>query len=103
MLVQNKKDPYVRVFKLSTGEEIITKVVNETDTAYEVEKPLQLSMGERGLQFAPISIMLDFEKPMMIEKINIVFSGPASNQMENGYESSTSGIALPKKASIITA
>jgi len=101
MLVQ-RKNPYIRVFKLVTGEEIITKVVGETDTEYEVEKPLQLSMGERGLQFAPISIMLDFEKSMAIEKANIVFQGPAGDKMENGYESSISGIALPTKGSIIT-
>ncbi len=101
MLVDKKKDPYIRVFKLATGEEIITKVVNETDTAYEVDKPLQLSMGERGLQFAPISVMLDFEKSMNIEKINIVFQGPAGDKMANGYESSTTGIVMPQKGSII--
>lgn len=101
MLIQ-KKDPYICVFKLATGEEIITRVIGENDKHYEVEKPLQLSMGERGLQFAPISVMLDFEKPMRIEKMNIVFQGPAGDKMANGYESSISGIALPQKGSIIT-
>jgi hypothetical protein len=103
MLIDKKKDPYIRVFKLTTSEEIIAKVVNETDTEYAVEKPLQLSMGERGLQFAPISIMLDFEKTMMIKKSSIVFQGPATDKMENGYESTTTGIVLPPKGSIITA
>jgi hypothetical protein len=102
MLVDKKKDPYIRVFKLATGEEIITKVVNETDTKYEVEKPLQLSMGDKGLQFAPISILLDFEKVMIIEKLNIIYQGAASDKMENSYESATTGIALPQKGSIIT-
>lgn len=102
MLVDKKKEPYVRVFRLATGEEIITKVVNETDTTYEVEKPLQLSMGDRGLQFSPISMMLDFEKTMMIAKSSVVFQGVASDKMAGGYESTTTGIVLPQKGSIIT-
>lgn len=102
LLQQPKKTPYVHVFKISTGEEIITRVVSEDDKEYMIEKPLQLAMGQQGFQFVPFMVMTDAGKPQSLKKDKIVSDASPSPKTESQYESITTGIALPQKSSIIT-
>lgn len=102
MLVQKHTTPYIRVFKLVTGEEIITKVAGEDEKTYIIEKPLQMGMTQRGFQFAPAVLMMDPDKPIELLKEKIVIQGPALKELESQYESATTGIALPQKSGIIT-
>lgn len=95
-------EPYIRIFKLSTGEEIIARVVSEETTEYLIEKPLQMAMGQRGLQFAPFMMMVDPDKKIGLKKDKIVADAPPVKEIEGQYESITTGIALPQKSSIIT-
>lgn len=94
--------PYIRVFKLSTGEEVITRVTGEDDKEFVVDKPLQMAMGQRGLQFAPFMMMADPDKKLGLRKDKIVADGDPAKEIESQYESITTGIALPQKGSIIT-
>lgn len=103
MLLQRQTTPYIRVFKLVTGEEIITKVTSEDDKEYTIEKPLQMGMTQRGLQFAPTVIMMDPDKAIQLPKDKVIFQGPPVPELESQYESATTGIALPQKGSIIKA
>jgi len=101
MLLQKQQTtPYICVFKLNSGEEFITKVINETDTSYTVSKPLCMVTTERGLQFAPFIMMGDLDEDITIPKP--VIQAKANRQILEQYETSTSPIALPKKSSIIT-
>lgn len=103
MLTQKQKEtPYVHVFKLSTGEEIIANVIEETLTTFVVKNPLQMVMGSRGPQFAPFMMMADTGKPIPLSKAFIVTNVSPVAELEGQYESITSGIALPQKSSIIT-
>jgi hypothetical protein len=95
-------EPYIRVFKLSTGEEIIARVVDEDRGEFIIEKPLQMAMGQRGLQFAPFMMMVDPDKNLGLKKDKVVADGPPVREIEGQYESITTGIALPTKSSIIT-
>jgi len=103
MLLQKQTLPYIRVFKLVTGEEIITKVTAEDEKQYTIEKPLQMGMTQRGLQFAPTVIMMDPDKAVDLPKDKVVLQGPAMPEVESQYESITTGIALPQKSSILKA
>lgn len=101
MLLQKQKElPYVAVFKLSSGEEFICKVVDETETSYSVTKPLSLGQTAKGVQFIPALMLADPEKPISIPKP--VIHGEVPPDLESQYESITTGIALPKKSAIIT-
>ena len=101
MLLEKQKTPYIRVFKLSTGEEIIARVISEDEKEFSIEKPLQMAMGQRGLQFAPFMMMVDPDKKLDLRKDKIVTDGPPLTEIESQYESITTGIALPQKSSII--
>lgn len=100
-MLQNKKEyPYISLFKLNTGEEFICSVVEETDKLFTVSKPLCLVGTQNGgVGFAPLFLMADGDKLITIPK-PVIEAVPAANVIAE-YESSVSGIALPKKSSII--
>lgn len=100
MLKQNT--PYVRVLKLVTGEEIIAKIVEDNDSELSLCKPLQMAMGQHGPQLANFMLMADPSKNIMIKKAAILATSQPVKELENQYESITSGIALPAKSGIIT-
>lgn len=101
MLIQKQKElPYIAALKLSSGEEFICKVVDETVTSYIVTKPLTLGQTAQGVQFVPIMMLADPDKEVIIPKPVIV--GQPAPGIESQYESITTGIALPQKSSIIT-
>ena len=96
-----KQTPYIHVFKLSSGEEIITKVTEELHDGYMIVKPLTMVMGAKGFQFAPFMFLANTDVPLKINKSLIMGDGSAVIELENQYESVTTGIALPQKSSII--
>jgi len=100
MLTQpQRKTPYIGIFKLQSGEEFIGRVTDETDSSYVIAKPRCLVPTEQGVQFAPLMIMGN-DDPVIVPKP--VISGMPMDVIANQYESMISGIALPKKSSIIT-
>ena len=101
MLQQKQQDtPYIGIFKLSSGEEFIGKVINETMMAYTITKPLCLVPTERGTQFAPLMMLGDPDQPVTVPK-PIIHCKPHETLIGQ-YESITTGIALPQKSGIIT-
>ena len=102
MLAPKTQDtPYIGVFKLGSGEEFIAKVVEETMIAYKVEAPLcVVPNGQGQMGFAPLLFLADKTKPISIPKP--VIHAPAAEELKTQYESMTTGIALPKKAGIIS-
>lgn len=103
LLDKQKQLPYNTVMKLTTGEEIITKVVEESAEEYVIEKPLQMVIGAQGPQFAPFMMMADPDSKIPLAKRSVIVSASPNPKLEEQYESLTSSIALPKKPSIITA
>ena len=103
MLTQKQKNtPYIGIFKLSTGEEIITNVVEETSSSFMIKNPLCMVPTQKGYQFAPLLMMADAEKLVSLNKASVVATTLPVVELEGQYESITTGIALPQKSSIIT-
>ena len=96
------KTPHTRVFKLSTGEEIIAKVTAITDTAFTIERPLQPMTTEAGVQLVPYMFLADPKKPMQLNKALVLMDTTPTEKLQATYESMISGIAVPAKPSIIT-
>src|ERR1035437_5241503 len=103
MLTQKQKDtPYIGVFKLSTGEEIIATVVENTTTSLIVKNPLCMVPTQKGFQFAPLMMMAEPGKNITLNLTTIVAATQPALELEGHYESVTTGIALPQKSKIIT-
>ena len=95
MLTQKKEVPYIAVFKTSSGEEFIGKVLEETMIAFSVKSPLCMVQTETGLRFAPYMMMADPDKTINIPKP--VITGVPPSKLTEQYEQVLSPIALPPK------
>lgn len=91
----------IRLLKLINGEEILGKVVDETDTQIVVDKPviIMLAPGQNG----NISVQMGHYCPHTEEKIafnkqHVVFNVEPKTDLLNGYNSAFgSGIVVPNK------
>ena len=90
----------IRLFKLVTGEEMIAKVVKEDNNRWNVESPRVLvaqptGNGQMGIAMIPWIVGAPDCTTTLSEKD--IVGTPISNlskQLEDGYLSQTSGIAL---------
>lgn len=99
MLISKEQDtPYIAIFKLISGDEFICKVVHQSDIEYVVSKPLTIAQTEQGLRFVPVVMMAELDENFKIPR-NIVIVGKPAKELENQYQSATSGILLPKSGS----
>lgn len=80
--------------KLITGEEIITKLIEETATEFKVSKPLVLSVGQQGMGMIPMMFTVDPEKDLKILKSSVVVISNTDKQFANQYLQGTTGIAM---------
>lgn len=84
----------VVTFKLVTSEELIGKLVEETDTQYVVDRPLTLVMSAKGLGLQPWLFTVDMEKAIRIPKDKVLVVASTLKEMSDNYLQGTSGIAL---------
>lgn len=96
MLIQKSEPSKVMTFKLSTGEEIITRVDRETDTTYFLKKPFTLIQGPHGFGMMPASISADPESLLELNKDTIVFKGETQSDLASQYMEKTTGIIQAK-------
>jgi len=80
--------------KLITSEEIVGKLKGETDSHYEIERPLALVMGQGGLGLQPWLFTVDADKAIKISKDKVLVIEGTMKAMADSYLSGTSGIAL---------
>ena len=96
----------LRILKLTTGEELVGDIVEETPEKYRVENPCVLaigmnSQGKASLQMQPMLIFSE-QKVVEINRANIIYEVTVAPEIENKYnEIYGSGIVLPKKQGII--
>ena len=87
-----------KVFKLKSSEVIIANIIDETDTAYEVEYIatfINTSPDKYMIYPAVPGTMKNLEilmKPIIIEKTFIWFMDEPSRQVEDMYEGFTSKV-----------
>lgn len=96
---QTQQLPYIAVFKLGSGEEFIAKVVDEDMGKYVLSKPLCIVPSQQGLSFAPFMMLANPEKTINLPK-PMITAEPSENILQQ-YESAITGIAVPKKPTII--
>lgn len=80
--------------KLSSGEEIIARLEEETGKFYVVSKPLMLAMNQQGLGLAPYMFTISQTTKININTATVVCIAKTEDSMSRQYISSTTGIAI---------
>lgn len=84
----------VVTMKLTSGEEVIAKLVEDGTDYYKVSKPMVLSMTAQGIGMAPYLFTVNPDKDIKIFKSNITVSEATDKQFADSYTQGTTGIAL---------
>jgi hypothetical protein len=80
--------------KLTSGEEIITKLIEEKDNKLVVSKPLSLTATQQGMGLAPFMFTIDPAAKVQINQSAIITVVKTQEEMAANYIQSTSGIAV---------
>ena len=97
----------LRILKLTTGEELVGDIVEETPEKYRVENPcvLGIAMGTNGkasLQMQPLLIFSE-QKVVEFSPNHIIYNVTVAQEIKNKYnEIYGSGILVPPQSKIIT-
>ncbi len=84
----------VITIKLTSGEELIGKLVEEGPMHYKVSKPMVLTAGQQGLGMAPYLFTVNPEKDIKISKSTVTVCEATDKQFADSYISGTTGIKL---------
>lgn len=78
----------VKLFRISTGEEVVAELVSETDTSVTLKNGLVvLPTPQGGVGFAPWTPVIDKDKPEIeVSKNFVVYIADVDSQVKNKYD-----------------
>ena len=103
MLVTNKyeKDQIVS-FKIMNGDELVARIVEETDDAFVLNKPTTVMPSQQGLGLMQSLFTSDLNKNIRLSKNHVMMHAPTVKDVENHYIKTVTGIEPVTPGGIIT-
>ena len=84
----------VITLKLTSGEELVAKLSEETDTYYKLSKPMVIGMGQKGPGLMPYLFTVHPDKSVKLAKSTVTVAEATDETFAKQFLESTSGIAL---------
>ena len=84
----------VITLKLTSGEEIVAKLVEETDSYYKLSKPMVIGMGQQGPGLMPYLFTVAPTKDIKLLKSTVTVAEATDEAFAKQFLQSTTGIAL---------
>jgi hypothetical protein len=100
MIVEKFKHGQIYTLKLITGEEVITRLTDDSTFHYKVYKPLVLSVTATGVAMTPFLFTAEIEGNIDIPKTAVIAVAQTERSTANQYISGTSSIE-PIPASVL--
>ena len=82
----------VVTIKLTSGEELIANLVEETDKYIKVSKPRVLASAQGGIGMAPYLFTVDPDKEIKLARATVVVLEPTEKESASSYTKATTGI-----------
>lgn len=84
----------VITLKLTSGEEIVAKLVEETDKYYKLSKPMVIGMGQKGPGLMPYLFTVHPDKEVKLFKSTVTLAEATDETFAKQFLESISGIKL---------
>jgi hypothetical protein len=84
----------VITLKLTSGEEIVAKLVEETDKYYKLSRPMVIGMGQQGPGLMPYLFTVSPEKEVKLLKQTVTVAEATDKSFADQFIQSTTGIKL---------
>ena len=103
MLKTNKfKSGDIISAKLISGEEIVSKLGEETETTYEFQRPVSLAIGPQGAALTPYMITASAENLIIVvDKNKVIAVAEAQKEVCAEYTKATTGLISASAGKII--
>jgi hypothetical protein len=93
MLIQKSYDAgSIVCFKLTTGDEIVAKIVEKNDTGFVVTRPCTVIPSQQGLGLMQSLISGDINTNVTLRNEHVIMHAPVIKDIESHYIRTTSGI-----------
>lgn len=80
--------------KLTSGEELVAKLIEDGPVYYKLSKPMVIGMGERGPGLMPYLFTVNPEKQIKLLKSTVTVAEATDEVFAKQFVQSTTGIAL---------
>lgn len=84
----------VITLKLTSGEELVAKLVEETDAYYKLKHPQVIGMGPKGPGLMPYLFTVNPEKEVKLLKGTVTLAEATDTDFAKQFLEATSGIKL---------
>ena len=92
----------VKLLRISTGEEVVAEIVEETDDSITVRNGLVVLPNAQNVGFAPWATVVDRQEPeITISKQFLVYAATLDPTVKNKYCEMFGGITAPDKKLIL--
>ena len=91
----------VYTFKLTSGEEVISKVVSINDTTMELSSPLSVAPNPQGMGLMPSMFTAEQDKTVMLNTNMITMYAETADQVRIKYIEATTGITTASKKIVL--
>lgn len=87
----------VFTFKLTSGEELIAKVVGREDNFLILEEPVSVAPGPKGIGLVPSIFTADIGQKVKLNTNTITLIADTQEDVKVKYIEATTGISVPSK------
>jgi hypothetical protein len=84
----------VVTFKLTSGEELVAKLVEDGAAYYKLSRPMVIGMGQQGPGLMPYLFTVHPDKDVKLNKNVVAMAEATDKQFADQFLQSTTGIAL---------
>lgn len=91
----------VYTIKLNSGEELVAKVTDISDTQLTITDPVSIAQGPKGMTLIPSMFTVDITKPIRLNTTSVTLFGYTEDNVRDQYITMTTGIQLPDKKIIM--
>jgi hypothetical protein len=84
----------VITLKLTSGEEIVAKLVEDGPLYYKLSRPMVIGMGQQGPGLMPYLFTVNPDKDVKIFKATVAVAEATDKQFADQFIQSTTGIKL---------
>jgi hypothetical protein len=84
----------VVTFKLTSGEEIVAKLVEDGAAFYKLSRPMVIGMGQQGPGLMPYLFTVHPDKEVKLNKGVVAMAEATDKQFADQFIQSTTGIKL---------
>ncbi len=84
----------VITLKLTSGEELVAKLVEETASHYKLSRPMVIGMGQQGPGLMPYLFTVHPDKEIRLNKATVSLAEATDKGFADQFIQSTTGIKL---------